>query len=85
MPLTRPRLTPGRLYVMMSAEFQEARSRHCIGCIMPMLAFAASSEDSPNWTLEPLGRRCAACEATVARIFAKYGALYDIKDHSPQS
>jgi hypothetical protein len=70
---------------MMSTEFQEARSRHCIGCVMPMLTLAADPDDAPNWTLEPMGRRCAPCEATVARIFAKFSALYDIKDHSPPS
>lgn len=79
----RPRLTPGRLYAMMSVDFQEARSRHCIGCIMPMLSFRQQeAEGAPNWALDPVGMRCAACEASVARIFAKYAALYDVKDHS---
>lgn len=80
---TRPRLTPGRLYAMMSADFQESRSRHCIGCIMPLLSFREPDlADAPNWGLEAIGTRCAACEASVARIFAKYAALYDVKDHS---
>ena len=80
----RPSLTPGRLYAMMSVEFQEARSRHCIGCIMPMLTHLDGSreDDGANWELEPMGHRCKACEASVERIFAKYAALYDVKDHS---
>lgn len=80
---TRPRLTPGRLYAMMSADFREARSRHCIGCVMPLLSFRERElENAPNWTLEPIGSRCASCEASVQRIFAKFAALYDVKDHS---
>lgn len=82
---SRPALTPGRLYAMMSAEFQEARPRHCIACIMPLLAFREPSEDTPsNWALETGGWRCPACEVSVARIFARYAALYDVKDHSPR-
>ena len=80
---SRPALTPGRLYAMMSAEFQEARSRHCIGCIMPLLAFRTpAGEAKANWVLEAIGMRCMSCEASVARIFAKYAELYDVKDHS---
>lgn len=77
----RPALTPGRLYAMMSAELQEARSRHCIGCTMPMLFFRPGEGES-NWQLERGGWRCGPCEESVARIFAKYAALYDVKDHS---
>lgn len=81
--MSRPALTPGRLYAMMSAEFQEARPRHCIGCIMPLLAFRERAGASqPNWGLETGGWRCATCETAVARIFTKYAAIYDVKDHS---
>ena len=79
---SRPTLTPGRLYAMMSAEFRESRSRHCIGCMMPMLFFRPAGEGRANWSLEPGGRRCGLCQEAVGRIFAKYAALYDVKDHS---
>ena len=75
-------LTPGRLYAMMSAEFQEGRSRHCIGCMMPMVSFRQSARGEANWELERSGWRCQPCQQMVARIFAKYAAIYDIKDHS---
>ena len=81
----RPALTPGRLYAMMSAEFQERRSRHCIGCMMPMLYFQPAPEGEANWQLDPGGWRCRTCEESVERIFAKYAALYDVKDHSAPS
>ena len=76
----RPALTPGRLYALMSAEFQEVRSRQCIGCIMPMLYTVEDAGMGANWALEPMGRRCPACEKNVARIRAKYAALYDVRD-----
>lgn len=79
---SRPTLTPGRLYAMMSAEFRESRSRHCIGCMMPMLFFRPPDGTQANWNLETGGRRCGPCQESVARIFAKYAALYDVKDHS---
>ena len=79
----RAPLTPGRLYAMMSLDFREARSRQCSGCIMPLLSFRQQErEGEPNWALEPLGMRCGNCEASAARIFAKYAAIYDVKDHS---
>ena len=84
--MSRPALTPGRLYAMMSSEFQEARPRHCIGCIMPLLAYRKpSAQTRANWVLEAMGLRCAACERSVQRIFAKYSAIYDVKDHSAAS
>jgi hypothetical protein len=80
---SRPVITPGRLYAMMSAEFQERRSRHCIGCMMPMLFHRPGAEGQANWQLETGGWRCRACEESVASIFAKYAAIYDVKDHTP--
>ena len=77
----RPALTPGRLYALMSAEFQECRSRHCIGCVMPMLYVVEDAGMGANWALEPMGRRCPSCESAVARIRAKYATLYDVRDH----
>lgn len=79
---SRPALTPGRLYAMMSAEFQERRPRTCIGCMMPMLLHRPAAEGEANWQLEAGGWRCGPCQESVARIFEKYAALYDVKDHS---
>lgn len=82
MVTARPALTPGRLYAMMSAEFRETRPRHCIRCVMPMVAFRGEESSVANWTLESGGWRCIPCDQAVARIFAKFAALYDVKDHS---
>ena len=75
----RPRVTPGHLYRLMSAEFRQQRPPRC-ACRMPMIAFREPARPGgPNWQLE-WRRGCDACTPLVGQLASRYAQLYDISN-----
>lgn len=72
--------TPGALYRILSAEFEQLRCGKC-QCRMPMLfAVERSGAEVPNWDVERVWCPCPTCHDLVARVVARNATLYDLQE-----
>ena len=79
--MTRPALTPGRLYAVLSAEFRAKRASECGACGMPMpYATFPEAEGDANWSVQQLPHGCEECARVVGEIVARVASRYDLFD-----
>jgi hypothetical protein len=77
----RARVTPGRIYSMMSSDFCNHRKRVGCGCVMP-LPYVTERQVAGdcNWRLQPLWTGCAPCQRFLIEIFGRYAKNFDLRD-----
>lgn len=78
--MTRPAVTPGRLYALLARELRERRPFAC-QCRMPFpFLVEAADENAPNWRIAPPAPCAQGCDALIAEIAAAQGPLYELRD-----
>ena len=75
----RTSVTPGRLYMLITADYARRRSPDCSFCRVPLVAPCERPHaGAPNWMVEDAPRNCPTCEAIVAELVARYRETYDV-------
>jgi hypothetical protein len=79
--MDRTFLTPGKLYVRLSAEFRTLRPDSCTSCSVPLpLVVERASPDFANWELGAVPSVCDACRITIEEVVGRALEHYDVCD-----
>jgi len=79
--MSRPTLTPGRLYAVLSAEFRAIRAKECGACGMPMpYAVVPQVDGDANWWVQQMPAGCEECAKVVSEIVTRVATRYDLFD-----
>ena len=75
----REAITPGKLYVAMSAEFRRLTAAQCGWCKMPLLKMVEKpAAGEPNWTLESADNACPRCAPVIQQLRERFAREYDV-------
>jgi hypothetical protein len=79
--MDRQPLTPGKLYVRLSAEFRMLRPESCSSCSVPLpLVVERDGPDSANWELGAVPPVCDDCRRTIEEVVSRALEHYDVYD-----
>lgn len=77
----RSSVTPGRLYVKMSAEFEAFKTQSRCGCVMPLpYTCEPAVPGDCNWRVQQMWSQCNSCEPFLRDLVERYSRRYDIRD-----
>lgn len=74
----RKPVTPGRLYVLLSAEFRRLTAERCGWCRMPLLKVAERADATgSHWSANDR-EVCPKCAPVVRELVGRYSREYDV-------
>ena len=75
----RSRISPGRLYNKLTADFRQVCCARCAQCVLPV-PHTVFGREGQSWVLGELPENCEECASAIEDIVRRHQAEYELMD-----